>query len=111
MTGIYKITSPSGRVYIGESIDMNRRFKCYKYTFKKDKTQPKLYRSFRKYKVENHIFEIIEECEIDELKCRERYWQDFYDVINVGLNCKLTECGELKTVFTKDEWNELEKLI
>ena len=30
--GIYKITSPSGRIYIGQSIDCPKRFKQYKST-------------------------------------------------------------------------------
>ena len=29
MIGIYKITSPIGRIYIGQSIDVERRFKNY----------------------------------------------------------------------------------
>ena len=29
MIGIYKITSPSGKVYIGQSIDIERRWKKY----------------------------------------------------------------------------------
>jgi hypothetical protein len=28
--GIYKITSPSGKVYIGQSVDIKRRFTTYK---------------------------------------------------------------------------------
>lgn len=31
MTGIYKITSPSGKVYIGSSKDINRRKEDYRY--------------------------------------------------------------------------------
>lgn len=98
--GIYKITSPSGRVYIGESYSLKKRF--YNYKSLNTEKQPKLHRSFLKYGVKNHTFEIIEECEIEELKCRERYWQDFYDVLNGGLNCLLTECGELKMVLSEE---------
>ena len=29
MIGIYKITNPKGKVYIGQSIDINRRFNEY----------------------------------------------------------------------------------
>jgi len=107
MIGVYKIISPSGRVYIGESINIERRFKNYKHKFKKDKSQPKLYRSFNKYGIENHTFEIIEECLFEDLLCRERYWQDFYDALNTGLNCKLTICGDLKTVYTEYTKNKI----
>lgn len=95
--GIYKITSTSGRVYIGESKDIQRRWNTHK-SFLNCSNQRKLYNSFKKYGVENHIFEIIEECLFENLKCRERYWQDFYNVLNKGLNCKLTECGEQKQI-------------
>ena len=43
--------------------------------------------------VGNNIkFEIIEQCILTQLNERERYWQDYYDVLGInGLNCKLTE--------------------
>lgn len=87
MIGIYKITSPSGRVYIGQSIECETRWKQYIHTGVK---QTKLYRSFEKYGKDLHIFEIIEECTVDSLNTRERYWQDFYKVLDQGLNCRLT---------------------
>ncbi len=101
--GIYKITSPKGRVYIGQSVDIETRWKQYK--FLNCKSQSKIYRSLKKHGVENHIFEIIEQCDFDDLVCRERYWQDFYDVLNGGLNLILTECGELKIIMS-DETKE-----
>lgn len=57
--GIYKITSPTNKVYIGQSININRRFKEY-LNILKSKGQTKLYHSFNKYKIENHTFEILE---------------------------------------------------
>lgn len=53
-----------------------------------------LSRSVKKYGWEAHKFEIIEECAMQELNKRERHWQDFYDVLNGGLNCKLTKCED-----------------
>jgi group I intron endonuclease len=91
MIGIYKITSPSGKVYIGQSINIKRRFKNYK-RLSDCKKQTALYASFLKYGVENHNFEIVTECTIEELNNLERYYQDLYDVTNskIGLNCVLT---------------------
>lgn len=43
MIGIYKITSPSGKVYIGQSVNIERRFLDYKKSLKN--TQIKLYNS------------------------------------------------------------------
>jgi group I intron endonuclease len=90
---IYKITSPSSKVYIGQSRNIKRRFNEYKgYNCK---NQSILYKSLLKYGWESHTFEIIEECEFEQLNIRERYWQDFYDVLNRGLNCVLKETDEL----------------
>lgn len=88
MIGIYKITSPTNKVYIGQSTNIEKRFKAY---FKlRCKSQIKLYRSFIKHGVENHTFEILLECEIHELNNKERYFQDLYSVIGLkGLNCQL----------------------
>jgi hypothetical protein len=89
ITGIYKITSPSNKIYIGQSINIQRRFKEYKML--QCVSQPKLYRSLKKYGQEDHLFEIIEECPFEELNERERYWQDKYNVLNEnGLNLILT---------------------
>ena len=88
--GIYKISSPSKRIYIGQSSNIKKRFESYK-TLLKSKNLIKLYRSFLKYGINNHVFEIIEECSIELLNERERYWQDFYNVLGKqGLNCRLT---------------------
>ena len=89
--GIYKITSPTNRIYIGQSTDIEKRFKKYKNNCNGQKL---IIRSFKKYGVKNHIFEKIEECSIEQLNERERYWQDHYDVLNGGLNCVLTKTDD-----------------
>ena len=93
MIGIYKITSPSGRIYIGQSVDIERRFK--RYNILRCKGQIRLFNSLFKYGVESHTFEIIEECDIELLNERERYYQDLYDVLSdKGLNCRLTQVND-----------------
>lgn len=84
MKGIYKITSPSNRVYIGQSIDIERRFRHYKKLACKE--QVKIYNSFLKYGVDAHIFEVLELCDTEDLNNRERYYQDLYDSVANGLN-------------------------
>lgn len=95
--GIYKIINPVGKIYIGESKDIDDRWTTYKNPIN-CKSQRLLYNSLVKYGVENHIFEVIEECEFESLLCRERYWQDFYNVIDksTGLNLKLSRCEDIK---------------
>jgi group I intron endonuclease len=85
MTGIYKITNPKGKIYIGKSIDIEKRLKYYKYTSLR-KNQHKLNNSISKYGFENHILEIIEECKEEYLNEREIYWISYYDSVNLGLN-------------------------
>lgn len=63
MVGIYKITSPSGKVYIGQSWDILRRFSDYKKT--NGNKQPALFNSFKKYDISNHSFLIVHELPID----------------------------------------------
>jgi group I intron endonuclease len=89
MIGIYKITNPKGRVYIGQSVNIEKRFGEYR-NFKNCNTQPKLIRSLKKYTISAHLFEIVEQCTPEELNTRERYWQDYYNVLTEGLNCRLT---------------------
>jgi group I intron endonuclease len=87
MIGIYKITSPSKKIYIGQSIDIERRFKEYK---KLQCNQSlKLYNSLKKHGYENHIFEILEECSKPQLNEKEEnYILSFNSHID-GLNIKL----------------------
>lgn len=88
ISGIYKIVNPKGKVYIGQSVDLYRRLKHY-FEPKSAKNQTILKNSFKKYGVNNHIFSIIEECDVEKLNDRERYWQEFY--LELTLNCRLTK--------------------
>jgi group I intron endonuclease len=74
--GIYKITSPSGKVYIGQSIDIEKR----KFIYSKlhCKTQTQLYNSLNKHGWENHIFETIELCDESKLLEREIFWKQYH---------------------------------
>lgn len=88
MIGIYKITNPSNKIYIGQSTNIKERFR--KYSKLSNKRQIKLYNSFQKYGIDNHQFEIIEECSEDMLDEREIYWGNHYDVLgDNGLNLRL----------------------
>jgi len=102
MIGIYKITNPKGKIYIGQSRRIKYRFKQYK---RLDcKAQPKLFNSLNKYGVENHTFEVIDQCEIHELNNKERYYQMLFDVINPlrGLNLVLVGNDEMPFVYSDE---------
>jgi group I intron endonuclease len=98
--GIYKITSPSNRIYIGQSV--NIKYRLNKYKRLNCKTQSKLHRSFLKYGVNNHQFEIIKICDIDELNEYERYFQEMYDSVNNGLNCIFQKTDFKKQKMSKE---------
>jgi group I intron endonuclease len=93
--GIYKITSPSGKIYIGQSQNINIRWK-YSYYNICCKDQIKLYNSLKKYSPKSHIFEILEKCTLEELNEREIFWKKYY-LKQLGwkklLFCKLYDIG------------------
>lgn len=55
--GIYKIVSPSGSIYIGQSYNINGRFAIYKCRLAPK--QPKLRNSFIKYGFDAHKLEVL----------------------------------------------------
>lgn len=84
MIGIYKITSPSGKIYIGKSIDIEKRHYQYKKGYAKNQTA--LYNSFKKYGWYSHKVEILKECDENELNVLERYYINYYNSVENGLN-------------------------
>ena len=104
-SGIYKITSPTGRIYIGEAKCLRQR--CLAYTNpNKVKKQRAIYNSLVKYGVESHKIEILEIIKEDLLMERERFYQELYDSVNNGLNCFYTQ-----TQNKKKKWSDETKLI
>lgn len=94
VTGIYKITSPKNRIYIGQALCIRKRWAAYKNGH--HKTQPLLSRSLNKYGVDNHKFEILTTCSIEELNDLERYYQEVYNVLDkrIGLNLRYTASSD-----------------
>lgn len=93
MVGIYKITNPEGKAYIGYSREIKVRWKSYENVNFQSNTLLK--NSLKKYGPENHIFEVIEEIKLTKdtygkntavLRKRERYWIKELDTFNNGLN-------------------------
>jgi group I intron endonuclease len=111
MIGIYKITSPVGRIYIGQSIDVEKRFRQYQ-RLSYCKSQVRLYNSFKKYTPDSHIYEVLEECSFENLNIRERYWQEHFQVMGKkGLNCKLTATSEQKQVMSQQVRSKISKTL
>ena len=95
MIGIYKITSPTGRIYIGSSKNIKNRLKYYKSLDCKGQTR--LYNSFKKHGYNNHKIDILEECLFEELYIKENYYGMLFNVLGVnGLNCVLPKFDSFK---------------
>lgn len=117
---IYKITSPSGRVYIGKTYNLKGRKRNYNVA--NCPKQKLLNPSLLKYGFSNHKFEIIEEFDsnIDFSSGKEIFWirtymsnKHKYPEVN-GLN--LTDGGEgtpgkrgVSPKKGKPQWNEAHK--
>lgn len=76
ISGIYKITCvPTGKVYIGQSIDINRRWKEHlTKLINNNHYNEYLQSAWNKYGESNFVFEILEFCEVTELNNREIYY-------------------------------------
>lgn len=101
--GVYKITNPKGKIYIGQSIDIERRKLQYKRCNSDIKGQIKLYNSLVKYGWEQHKFEVLEECYEEKLLETETYWKHYYKVLEIpSLCCKIDGRGGKHSEETKN---------
>jgi len=88
MIGIYKITNPEGKIYIGQSTNIEKRKTNYR--LGNCKGQIKIYRSIIKYGWDKHEFKVIKECEYTSLNELEAYYILLFDSTNrdIGMNLK-----------------------
>ena len=107
--GIYKITNPKGKVYIGQSTNIEKRFRLYKGLH--CSKQIKLFSSLKKYGYTNHVFEIVEECLIDELNEKEIYYINLLQSFNTrnGLNLQGGGSNGIKSDETKERMSIAKK--
>lgn len=82
MIGIYKITNPKGKIYIGQSWSIETRSSYYKHSHCRN--QRKLYNSIIKYGWSTHIFEVIHSLPVDATqevldRYETFYWQQCVD--------------------------------
>ena len=110
ITGIYKITSPTNRIYIGKSNNINRRFKDYRKPVKKGR-KSLIHDSIKKYGYDSHIFEILEQCEEDRLNEREMFYIEYFQT-NVtkyreGNGLNLYDGGNSPVIQSSDRLREI----
>lgn len=86
--GIYKITKISnGKSYIGQSNDIERRFKEHQTKGKTSRIPVDV--AIEKYGVNAFTYEILEECSLDDLNEKEQYWICYFNTLNNGYNCSV----------------------
>ena len=101
--GIYKIENKiTGKVYIGQSVDIYKRFRTHRYNAynqkNKDTYDLYLYTAIRKYGKENFTYTIIELCEKSLLDERERYWIGYYKANQKEFGYNLSDGGDSRYV-------------
>jgi len=101
--GIYKITSPSGKVYIGQSRHCLYRWK-YHYSKLHCKRQRHLYNSLLKYGYDNHKFEILEKCNVEMLDDLEIKYIEQYNSTDktIGMNLRAGGNGVIISQKTRE---------
>lgn len=88
MIGIYKYQNKiNGRIYIGQSLDIDRRYKQHLYdAANRPDRGTGVDLAIKKYGIENFDFMIIEECPVELLDEREKYWIAYYNSFLDGYN-------------------------
>ena len=92
MIGIYKFTNKiNNKSYIGQSKNIaNRVYDHYYrafYNYPSNKEYNKaFYQALRKYGKDNFSFEVLEECAIEQLNEREKFWIQHFNSYNNGYN-------------------------
>ena len=95
MIGIYKFTNKlNNKVYIGKSVNVERRIKRHLREFKYENIQCYFYRAIRKYGIENFDYEIICECKKENLDEMEKYYIHLYNSNNLKYGYNMTEGGD-----------------
>ena len=102
ITGIYKITNQiNGHYYIGQSVDIKNRFRSHIHSginlTDKDHNTP-IHLAIYKYGKDNFSFEILEECNREDLDEKEIYWIDKLQATKNG-NYNILKGGQDRQTF------------
>ena len=115
MIGIYKITNKiNNKCYIGRSIDIEHRWKTHRTTANQKADvhyNYPLYKAFRKYGVQNFIFEILEICDTPQLGVREQFYITKYKSNNPRYGYNQTAGGECDAANQKFFPKDIQDLI
>lgn len=118
MTGIYLITNKvNGKKYIGQSVDIERRYKehlrsgqpnIYSHKNERDIKTP-IHLAMQKYGISNFSLTILEQCSKEELDEKEKFWINKYHSNDKKYGYNLTTGGQ-KNIALKGEKHSQSKL-
>ena len=96
MPYIYKITNmKNGKIYIGQTkTTIEKRWKDHIKDSKSNYVNRPLYDAINKYGIESFKIEQVEECSIDVLDEREKYWIELYGSFKYGYNATIGGDGK-----------------
>lgn len=93
MIGIYIIkNSINDKVYVGQSVNIEKRWQAHRHKGKPNVNlnQPeannKLHKAMRELGRENFYIEVLEECSVEKLEEKEKYWIEYYNSFYNGYN-------------------------
>lgn len=93
--GVYKITSPVNKVYVGQSVNIHKRWGDYRGLHNCNE-QYLLYNSFKKYGVSEHKFEILQACSPIELDAVEKHYVELFNCLNREFGLNIRHAGGYK---------------
>ena len=101
-SGVYVIVNPLGKIYVGSSKNIKRRFYLYRGLY--EKSQKKLFNSLKKYGVDSHSFIVVCNCDFESLYKNEREIGEFFQCLDreIGLNLMLPGFGEKKLKMSQE---------
>lgn len=86
-SGIYTITSPSGKKYIGQAVNIRNRWSQHRYDLRNNKhPNAALQAAFNKYGLQGLTFAVVETCTVENLDTaetrylRESEWSSIYNI-------------------------------
>ena len=105
LCGIYKITCVvNNKCYIGQSKSIKKRWYAHKSELRKGTHQNKyLQRLYNKYGEETFVFEVIEECSLDIIDDRERYWINYFGGVDSIMNCNWESGGHKHKTYSLEQ--------
>lgn len=108
--GIYKIENVlNGKVYIGQSKHIETRWS--EHCRESSQTKSLISKAITKYGKENFIFQILEECEPEQLTELELHYIFMYNSLApIGYNVAIP-CQEGQSTFLKYSYNELLEIV